>query len=265
MKKNERSDDILFLQRLTEIAGRCCERYAPEFTHFLDGRELRMAKEHLRSFKNDIIFVEYGGFENAERCKIGVFPKDVYGYDGFVEEELYEMFEMSAVVICGSGFSSFSHRDVLGSVLALGIKRETLGDIFVEEDGKKAYICLDEVQAKYLCDSLEFVSRDKVKVSMADVKSLPVLQKKFSVISGTVASERLDCVISLVTNVSREKAKVMISSGLVNVNHFEETRCDVDLSEEDILSVRGYGRFVIKEFGSLTRKGRNRVVVHKMI
>ena len=71
--------------------------------------------------------------------------------------------------------------------------------------------------------------------------------------------------ISLVTNVSREKAKVMISSGLVNVNHFEETRCDVDLSEEDILSVRGYGRFVVKEFGSLTRKGRNRVVVHKMI
>ena len=63
----------------------------------------------------------------------------------------------------------------------------------------------------------------------------------------------------------KEVLHFMISSGLVNVNHFEETRCDVDLSEEDMLSVRGYGRFVVKEFGSLTRKGRNRVVVHKMI
>lgn len=265
MIRAEKGEDVLFLQRLSEMVSVCCERYTPKFTHFLDGRALRLVKQYLDESKDAVIAVSYGGFEGSERCKIGVFPKDVYGYDGFCESELYEMFDLAAVEICGSGFSSFSHRDILGSVLGLGIKRETLGDIYVEDGGKKAYVCLDKIQAQFLVDSLEFVSRDKVKVGIVDVNKLPVPQRKFSVIQGTVASQRLDCLISLVTNISREKAKIMINSGLVSVNHFEETRTDYELHEGDILSVRGYGRFVLFEFGSQTRKGRNRVVVHKMI
>ena len=181
------------------------------------------------------------------------------------EDELHSMFDVKAIKITGSGFSTFSHRDCMGSILALGIKRETMGDIYVPSDNKSAYICLTDVAAQYLKDNLDFIARDKVKVEIIDAKSLPVAEKKFAVISGTVASERLDCIIALATNLSREKSKQLINAGLVNVNHFEETRCDIELCEGDILSVRGYGRFVLVELGGLTRKGRNRVVVHKMI
>lgn len=263
MINQDNKNDILFIQRLSELSIRATERFCPEFTNFLDGRALRIAKEYLTAQNENVLTLTYGGFDQSERQVVGVFPKDIYGYSDV--SELEEMFEISGIVIKGSGFNRFSHRDVLGSLLGLGIKRETLGDIFVESDGKCAYVCLTKIAAEYVAGNLEFVAKDKVNVSVIKVTELPAIEKKFAVISGTVASERLDCILSLATNLSREKAKQLIVSGLVNVNHFEETRCDITLEEGDILSVRGYGRFKIAEFGGITKKGRNRIAVHKMI
>lgn len=255
-------DEVLFYQRLTELCERCVERYCPEFTHFLDGRQLRLAKEYLASM-SDVRVVCFGGFEDAERCVVGIFTRDIYSDSS--ESELFSMFDVKGVEIKGSGFSTFSHRDVMGSVLALGVKRETMGDIYVPEGSQSAYLCMTSVAAGFVCESLESVSRDRVKCRLVEAAELPVPERRYSIISGTVASPRLDCVISLVTKTSREKAKIMINSGLVNVNHIPETRTDTQLNAEDLLSVRGYGRFKISELGDLTRKGRSRTVVHKMI
>lgn len=263
MINRDEKNDVLFLQRLSEMCSRSKERFCPQFTNFLDGRALRISKEHLGKFGSDIIFVAFGGFSDAEREIVGIFPKDIYEYCEL--DELKEQFEISALKISGSGFNTFSHRDVLGSLLGLGIKRETLGDIYVEPDGKCAYVCMTKVAAEYVAGNLDFVARDKVNVSFIGLSELPEIEKKFSVISGTVASERLDSILSIATNLSREKTKQLIASGLVSVNHFEETRCDILLEEGDILSVRGFGRYVIAEFGGVTKKGRNRILVHKMI
>lgn len=267
MIKVDGKDDSLFVQRLSDLKSRCTERYSPEFTNFLDGRQLRIANEYLMQFKDELVVFDFGGFKYAERKIIGLFPRDIYGYsDENGENDVFvSMFDMTAVKIQGSGFSSFSHRDCLGSVLALGIKRETVGDIFVSDDGKSAYVCLTKVAADFVLENLESVARDKVKCVRVAFSELPVLEKKYAEIAGTVASERLDCIIGLALNVSREKAKQLIASGLVSVNHFEELRCDFCLCEGDILSVRGYGRFVLHELGSLTRKGRTRATIHKMI
>ena len=255
-------EDVLFIQRLSELCERCRTRYSPEFTHFLDGRELALAKDFLKS-QSGVRIVCYGGFENAERCVVGMFPVDIYGECD--DNELFEMFDVKGVFIKGSGFLSFSHRDVMGSVLALGIKRETMGDIYVPGDSKNAYICMTDVAAEYVSSGLEYVARDKVKCSVDSPLKLPMPEKRFIVISGTVASDRLDCVVSLATGLSRDKSKGIINSGLVNVNHVPEMRVDYSISPGDLLSVRGYGRFVVKELGGLTRKGRSRTVIHKMV
>lgn len=255
-------EEMLFYQRLTELRERSLQRYCPEFTHFLDGRHLRLAKELLSS-QSDVRAVCFGGFEDAERCVVGVFPHDIYS--DVNESELFSMFDVKGVEIKGSGFSTFSHRDVMGSVLALGVKRETMGDIYVPADSQSAYICMSSVAAGFVCESLESISRDKVKCRLVEATELPLPERRFAVISGTVASPRLDCIIALVTKTSREKAKIMITSGLVNVNHMPEIRTDSQLETGDLLSVRGYGRFKISELGGLTRKGRSKTVVHKMI
>lgn len=257
-------EDEQFLQRINELCNRACERYSPEFTHFLDARQLELVKHSVVCYADRIVFVTFGGFSEAERCVAGFFPKDIYGFEENAGS-LREMFDLKAVEICGSGFSTFTHRDCMGSLLGLGIKRESLGDIYVDEDGKKAYACLTAVAADFVVSSLEFVSRDKVKVKTIDFEKLPCVQKKYLAISSTVASFRLDCVLSAAVNVSREKAKQMIVSGLVNVNHFEQTRVDFEVCENDLLSVKGYGRYSVAETGKVTRKGRNRIVIHKMI
>ncbi|MBP3581070.1 MAG: hypothetical protein J6K12_07485 [Clostridia bacterium] len=256
-------EDGLFLQKIAEKCSKAIDTFTPTFTDFLDGRMKKIALDAIKEYAGKLICVCYGGFEHAERVKIGMFSKDVYGYCE-QESELYELFDVAALQIKGSGFSSFGHRDVMGSVLGLGIKREALGDVYLPDE-KSAYLCMNSVVAQYVCDNLEKVARDKVKVNIVEVDKLPVPQREFAVMSGTVASDRLDCIVSLCTGVSREKAKLMITSGNVNVNHFEQLKVDLPVLEEDVLSIRGYGRFVIKEHGGLTKKGRLKTVVHKMI
>ena len=256
-------DDVLFKQKVADKCNRAAQNYSPEFTHFLDGRQKRMALEVCSSYSESIIAVCYGGFDDAERVRVGMFPKDVYGYVTD-EKEFFEQFDVSALKIDGSGFSSFGHRDVMGSVLALGIKREVVGDIYLPDD-RCAYVCLCDAATGYVLENLDCVARDKVKVKSVPCETLPKAEKKFTVVSGTVASDRLDCIVALCTGLSREKAKQMISSGLVNVNHFEELRCDNPVLEGDVISIRGYGRFVLQEHGGLSKKGRLKTVVHKMI
>ena len=262
---SDKINEQLFLQRIEELAGRCVSRYTPEFTHFLDAASKRRAQDFIKSGFHDVIVVENGGFADAERRVLGFFPKDVYGFEVCDEGELLSMFEISGVLVESSGFGTFSHRDVMGSVLGLGIKREAMGDIYVTDDGCTAYICLTNVAAQYVAENLTFVARDKVKCKVIDTSFFPVPERKFAVISGTVASDRLDCVLSLAAKISREKAKQLITSGFVSLNHIEETRCDIKVEQGDVLSVRGHGRFKLVEIGDLTRKGRSRTVVHKMI
>lgn len=263
MTSADSREETIFRQRLSEKCRRAVESYSPCFTEFVDGRNKRVALEVFAGYSADIFSVCYGGFGGAERVQIGVFPKDVYGYVDD-ENELLEMFDICALEIRGSGFSSFGHRDVMGSVLGLGIKRDVLGDVYLPDD-KSAYLCLTSVAADYVAQSLEFVARDKVKVRRIPISELPEIKRQYSVISGTVASDRLDCIVALCTGQSREKSKQIINSGFVSVNHFDLLKTDAEVLEDDVISIRGYGRFVLKEHGTLTKKGRLRTIVHKMI
>ena len=146
MIKVESKEDLIFLQRLDDLARMSIERYSPAFSDFLDGRRLAIAINHLSSY--DVRVIACGGFDDAERKVVGMFPNEIYAYAE--ENELVAMFEYKALHIAGSGFSKFSHRDVMGSVLSLGIKREKIGDIYVESSGESAYIVLDSVAAEYL-------------------------------------------------------------------------------------------------------------------
>ena len=261
---NVNGEEFQLKQRLSDLVRNCTERYTSGFSKFLDGADLAFARDFVSSCCGCLCYC-FGGFPNAQRCIVGVFPEDVYGAGVVCEDDIISEFEIKGIFIEGSGYKKFSHRDILGSLLSLGIKRETVGDISVCEDGFSAYAAVTSSVAEYLCKSLGFIGNDKVRVSVIDACSLPEIKREYRIISGTVASFRLDCVISLCTGLSREKSKKLIDSGLVSINHREALKCDVLVSENDLLSVRGHGRFEVLEAGDLTRKGRSRIVVAKMI
>jgi len=258
-------DQELFRARLDDLTAVSMNNYTPSFTKFLDGRQLVSTLEYLSKYKNDILAVKYGGFTCAERCIVGIFPRSIYEYAVGNEAELYDLFEISALNIKGSGYRKFTHRDFLGSVLSLGIKRDTIGDIFVDEEKTDAFVVVTSAMSAFIADSLEYIANDKVKVRQIEIRELPELKQDFSVISGTVASFRLDCVLSLAIGQSREKAKRLIEAKLVSVDHAEELKCDAEIEQGMLLSVKGTGRFRVDSLGDVTKKGRNRIVIHKMI
>ncbi len=167
------------------------------------------------------------------------------------------------VRLISSGYEYLTHRDWLGGLLALGIKRETLGDICFF--GGEVYVFAEPKTAAYIESELIRAGRDKVT---AEICSLPKgfrIEHKFKNISATVASPRLDGVVRALCNVSREDAAELISGGMIELNYFEETEVDRRVSDGDIISVRGYGKFIVDASGEITGKGRFRLSARKFV
>lgn len=252
--------------RAEDLCRRCEKQYAPQITQFLTLEEQASVLKISKRFP-DVLTVFEGGWKSAERKTALFLPADLYEYPKTDAEADYirELSEIEFVKIEGSGFVKIGHRDVLGALMSLGIKRETLGDIVVSDGSKTAYAAAFSSAARFICSNLERVARDKVKVSLVSHSAVPEKVQKFSDLSLTLASLRIDALVSDVLNISRDKAKKLISSGAVSVNHSECTDAGNTFEAGDIVSVKGEGKFAVDSFLGLTAKNRHRVIVRKYL
>ena len=193
--------------------------------------------------------VLFGGYEDAERKMVGFIPE-------YEEED----FPISVLSFSSPRIKNLSHRDFLGSIMALGIKREKCGDIIIGED--TCQLLLHSDIADFVCSSLEKVGREGVKTELIELCGLIVPEKKFTSISGTVASPRLDAVISLFAGKGRSKSAELIKGGLVFINGIAADKCDMHLSEGDTISVRGIGRATLS-VGGHSKKDRIFITLNK--
>lgn len=238
-------------------------------TKFLSPAEGYYAEKFLasRGIKRGIL---YGGFDGAERCRLIVLPAYLDGLDPSPAELLKEYFAdesdglVRAVKIVGSGYRELSHRDYLGSILALGVEREAVGDIVVS-DSRTAYVFVIDSVAKLMISGLERIGNDKVKVEMVAIDENFTFKREFRSLSDTVASARFDCVVSSLANLSRDKAQNLIGSGVCLLNYAEEIKCDKTVRNGDIITLRGYGKFIIRDINTQTKKGRLRLLADKYV
>ena len=179
-----------------------------------------------------------------------------------VAEEVEEA--VAAVRIVGSGFRSLTHRDFLGSVLGLGLERDALGDLAVQNAHEAVLFCPKKL-LPFLCDQLEKVATDTVKCMPYTPDERFTDGRRYQPISDTVASERLDCVVAALCNFSRDAAQNAVRAGLVEVEFEPMERVDYLLSAPCTISVRGQGRFVLRSFDGETRKGRVRLRADRLI
>lgn len=224
-------------------------RRNPCFVGFLDERQAVLAQTVAQRF-GCAFFLGWGGYKEAERTVFGVFP----------EEPDAEAFPIQPITLRFRKQDTLTHRDFLGSLMALGIKREVLGDILVEE-GRCVLFVLSEM-ASYIVSQVEKVGRVGVKCLLGMEGKLPA-GRKVEPKEGVVASSRLDCVVAFAANESRSIAVKMIQGGLVSVNHEVCTNVSYTIKEEDKLSIRGWGRGIIAQFGPPTRKGRLHILLNK--
>ena len=249
------SEDKLFEAKLGDMADRC-ERYGcPVYSSFLDEHECVVAEKWCGGLSSDFGWILNGGFADARRKMLAVYPI----YCSLPDED---DFPMKCLTFTYRKEDKLTHRDFLGSFMGQRLKREVIGDIIVSEGETQTFVT--EVAAKAILDSVTKIGRVGVKIT-DDVDFRLDAEQKYKEISGTVASLRLDCIVSLAANLSREKAAALIRSDRVEINHFTAASVSQELKEGDILSVRGSGRYILSGIDGLTKKGRIHINLRKYI
>lgn len=240
-------DDNLFLAKLDDAVFLCQKRAKPYFLSFLSERKQVLAEQHLKlhGFDN---FVFFGGYDGAERKVLGLFP-----YES-------EVFPVKALEFCFRKTDKLTHRDFLGALMSLGIERETVGDILVE-DGRCVVFLKSEI-SDYVASQIFKIGNTGVKVRTANTDTLPK-GRGFEEKDYTVSSLRLDAVVAVVTGRSREKTKNCILSGNVSRNFVCCQNVSQIMSEKDVFTIRGKGKFVLNGVLGETKKHRIRIsIIH---
>lgn len=214
--------------------------------------EMRVVLEEVIRFEPEIECLGFGGFDGAERQKLGVFQSYAQ------PPEPYEFLKLLRISY-RQQFNQLSHRDCLGAILGLGISRQKIGDINVTD----SYIdvIVDPEITQYILMNLEKVGRAGVKVEAIDLSQISRIEIKTKVFNDTVKSLRLDAIVASGFKTSRNDAQGMIDAGLVRVNYKEALNTSMILNQGDLISVRGKGRFMLTEIEGQTRKDRVRVVL----
>ncbi len=252
MKHNVHSEDNEWLSRCEDFEQSVLRYKSVRFSHFVSPHEYAVFMRDFRP-SPDVLVKAFGGGEDSERVILGFYPD-------FSE---LENTDFPITALCVSNIGNLTHRDVLGAILGLGIKREMVGDIYFDDD--KALIMCESSIADYIMYNLKSVGRQNVEVAVCDDNKSFSLIHKFEVIKIIVSSLRLDAVIAAVCKLSRNDANRHILSENVNVNFCVEKNPDKKVTSGDVISVRHHGRFALCDVTGETKKGRIILEVKKYI
>ena len=158
--------------------------------------------------------------------------------------------------------AGLGHRDYLGAVLGLGLRRDQVGDIVMLPDGRAA-VMVDRSKADFICAQLTRVAHLPVECVSVDAAELPLPTGAGKEITGTVAGLRLDAVLALGFGLSRSRAVLLIKGALVKVNWRPVDTPSYQLREGDLISLQGRGRLELLSVAGETRKGRLRLILKK--
>lgn len=234
------------LRRALDLAHRAEKYAAPTNSAFLTPAEQQELRA-LAARERDITMVFHGGGTDCDRMCAFFLPS-------WQEEAELDPGGAIGALKISCAFGAPGHRDILGSVLGLGVKRESVGDIRIF--GETAYLfCLGSV-ANYLAQNLEHVGRSGVKTAVIPLSEVPALERKYKKVTFTVQSLRLDSVCGGMFGLSRSNANAQIVQGNVTVNYSPCLKPDRILHPGDIISLRGRGKGTLLEPGGTSRKGR---------
>ena len=239
----------------TEDLLRLCDKHCEaQFSFFLNEAEQAVIKREIGdAYGYNCRY--FGGYENAQRMVLGVFPQ--------WEEADTEKFPIKAVKITKTYPKNLTHRDYLGSIMAHGITREQVGDIIVEENTAYAFMIAD--MAEFVGMNLTKIGNVGVKAQLVDLDKIPVPEQKYQIINAVAASQRLDAVVAAMLKLSRREAAALIAGGGVGVNHIVTENTSYMINDGDVISARGYGRFLFCGDKGETRSQRMHIVVKKYL
>lgn len=238
-------EERVLTRHIIDLAKQSEQTGKSKYSNFLDERQQILCEAVLAK----------EGFENYEF---------IGGYDGAVRRAVMfhgfgEQTPFTPVVFSYRNSDKPSHRDFLGSLMALDIKREMIGDILVSETRTVVFVMNGVLQ---VVSDLTKIGRYGVKISY-DFSQDDIPVQEYDIISATVQSLRLDSVLSCAIKTSREKVQEFIRAKGVVLNHVEVFEPSVKVSEGDVFSVRGYGKYILHKVGGVSKKDRIFITINK--
>jgi RNA-binding protein YlmH len=245
------ADEHHFVDKAWEWISQASEQHIVKRTDFLDPRQAVIVTNLAQ--KTDNVRVRFdGGYEGAERKRALISPE----YHVDMDDMGIEVLSISSG---DSKFLSLAHSDFMGSILGLGMKRDKIGDIHVHESGCH---CLVAVEASsYLHLQLQQVHKVAVHTEIIPLEQLQPAKVNLEELHLSVASLRLDGIVSDAFHLSRAKVLIPIKAGKCKVNWKVEEDPSKPLHEGDLISVQGLGRFKVLEVEGMSKKGRIRLKI----
>lgn len=251
-------EDRLLLAKVLDRAEQAQRRSIPAATDFLSPAQRAQAEDLLRlAGVSETTFASLGGYEAAERRLLLFLP------DWLEREDAESQSPLRCLRAVFRAEEAPTHRDLLGSLMGLGIVREKVGDILVGPDSADL-IVLDTV-ADFLLQNWTSAGRTHLRVTAITPEELRIPQVRTEEVRDTVSSLRLDAVIASALRMSRGKAAEVVERGAVQVNWRPCAKPDRLLAEGDTVSARGFGKFQLAQVGGFTKKGRTAIVVKRYV
>lgn len=252
-------EERVLLARVLDKLEWTLSRDVPAHTPFLSPGEQAAVSDLLNAWGRPR-HLFWGGYPDSERSICAFLPD-------WLEPEAFQTDPQGPLAAVQAKFppeARLTHRDILGSLMGLGITREVLGDILFPGPG----LC----QAAVLRDSLpillsqwEGAGRWRARFEEIPLGQLSPAPAQVKTIRDTVASPRLDAVLAAGFSLSRSRAAALIASGKAAVNHRECLKADRQVEEGDVLTCRGLGKCVVREVPGQSKKGRTMLVLERYL
>lgn len=243
----------LTLTKSLDLVESVIKNYEIRHTKFLNPYELKNLISILKGI-DTISYHESGGYDKAERKIMYIYP------DYFSPEDIKS--EISMIKITGNfKYREVGHRDYLGSIMSLGLSRDNIGDICINDDG--VYVILQETFKDYLIFNMEKIANVRVQKTEYDFADFRYEEPEYTQHSVSVSSLRLDSILSAAFDISREKSQNLIKNENVKVDYEMIKSSAKAPSPESIISVKGYGRIIFVDEISLTKKNKIRILIKK--
>ena len=254
-------DDKILLAQILDKVEMVEKKNKIEYTDFLDLAQIELVQKFINKIKLQNYMI-YGGFEQAERKMFVIYPDKFNSV--VVEKNLSNIIQIIRIELPDDLKGKYTHRDYLGAVIKLGIERKKIGDIIVDQNG--ADIIVDKDIVKFLLDNLGSLTRfSKSTISVQNIVDLRPVEIKKEELEIIVSSMRLDNVISDLARCSRNKALDIINTERVFINFECETKKTKQVKTGDMITIRGKGRFFVKEIIGQTRSGRTIIKIEKFV
>lgn len=261
LKDYKKQEDKMCLAQVLDKIEISNKKGKIEYTDFLDMYQVSLVENFFKKIKFEN-YVLFGGYENAER-KILIVYGDKYD-ETMIQKNYGKMLKVVKIELPEEEHGKYVHRNYLGGIVKLGLKREKVGDIIVAKDG--ADIIVINEFSNILKEELPSLKRfENSNIKIVNLEDLRKIEIKIEEVKIIVPSLRLDNIVSDLARTSRSKASEIIAQERVFINGQSETKNSKNVKLNDIITIRGKGRFIIKEFTGTTRSGRTVILIEKYV